>query len=338
MRFMKKSDVNFVIVSQGDAHKKRDNVKYGRGTAVQPISVVAGGPAVEKRVSGDGVFASNHNLWWDNVKNAKFISGQLRVIGNSAYSIPRTFISNGHVYESEARGLHLSELPRNFMALNREQYVESIGNFINDMAQLRPQMFVETRAAVPGIQAEDSNMLDKLLGVFSNVITVRNRNFFHECYEFLRDLPENREFVFSHRDLHSENIFINPETGKVSIIDFELAGYESKFSLMYTYSNIAKADVWAFVNKLPRRVNNDLQFDFNHDKKSVFYFMRWATDKMVGLLNTPRDGGELTQFTAEFAQQCTEMRQVMGRLLKIERMNTSSLGKNLPVLFENHGK
>lgn len=254
---MADAKVNFELVPDMDWDDLHDEGVSGRGTSVF-LRDTLNGPVVEKFAKEYGAFTSDVNKWFDKQRDAAQISNELRAKQNPHYHVPKTFVAGGKVREEFVDGINADEYIGDKASL-----IPGIAHFINDMSELRPVRCV-TNSAVPGILVKDVFELDKILDRVRkfNVVKEQNLQFIHDLYVFLRDMPENNVLVFGHNDLHSGNVLVNPKDGRLSIIDFELAGFQPMSYMLYN-RNTANPALWDWVNKLPRSKNPNLRWNYN---------------------------------------------------------------------------
>lgn len=248
--------VNFELVPDVDWDDEYDGVSGHATTVVRMESV--DGPFVEKFVRDNGPFANNYPRWIAKQIDAAQISNDLRAKKNPHYDVPKTFVAHGKVREEFVDGISADEYPG-----NKVDFVPAIAHFINDMSELRPVQYMPN-PGVPGILLKDVAELDDVLDSVRkfNVVKEENLRFIHDVFVFLRDMPENNIFVFGHNDLHPGNVLVNPKNGRISIIDFELSGYQPMSYMLYNRYT-AKPALWDFVNKLPRTKNPALRWNFD---------------------------------------------------------------------------
>ncbi len=239
----------------------------GHGTSVRRRKSLTA-DYVEKTINPDGSFKESPDTWAANNAKAKKISDQIRAKGNSAYIVPKTFIRRGKVREIAADKILAKDLPREFLFENADWLIPAMGNFINDMSELR-----HTRAREAGkdfingigIGQDGREGLKKILESVPEIVSENAIKTALEAYDYLSGLPENHEMVFAHNDLHGGNVFVDPDKKTVTIIDFELAGYTTKLHAMYGKNLTAWTELWEYINKLPRTTNPGFKWNFDKD-------------------------------------------------------------------------
>ncbi len=258
--------VNFELVPEIDWGDEYEGVS-GRATTVVRMESLDGS-FVEKFVSETGPYAMRWPMWLAKQIDAAQITNDLRAKHNPHYDVPKTFISHGHVREQYVDGINADEYTG-----NKADLIPAIAHFINDMSELRPLRFVRNHG-VNGLQMENIADLDKLLDKVRkyNVVREENLKLIRDVFEFLRDIPENNYFVFGHNDLHPGNVLVNPKTGRMSVIDFELSGYQPMSYMLYTQMQMGPP-VWDYVNKLPRVVNPKLRWNYDARIAELYNFM-----------------------------------------------------------------
>ena len=267
---------DFVIVKQ--PQQGTENVS-GRGSSVR-TRVASDMHFVEKSINPNGIYARNHEKWFDTSVRAKKISDEIRQKNNPAYSVPKTFISHGKVKEEAVDGVMLGQVPKDWLAKNRDWIEMAVAQFINDMSELRHvQQYVAPNESLCFLEHKNVQEFRKFLDSRGkDLVADDDKILMVEIYEFLRDLPENQELVFGHNDLHQKNIMIDMKNKKLYVIDFELAGWRSK--LWGLYCQVGSSKIWDMVNKLPRAKNPNLKWNYNLDVMNLVRFLRWVQAEM----------------------------------------------------------
>ncbi|MBR5153859.1 MAG: aminoglycoside phosphotransferase family protein [Alphaproteobacteria bacterium] len=273
---MSADSIDFVMVKQ---NKSKKEPLFGRGTTVSK-RVASDMLVAEKTVNPNGVYAKNHQKWFDKNVRAKKIADEIRQKNNPAYFVPKTFISHGKVREEFVDAVLLRDVPKDWLAKNRDWIDAAVAEFINDMSELRHvQQYAVPNNSLCFLEVENLAEFQKFLDTRGvDFIAHDDKITLTEIYEFLRDLPDNQEAVFGHNDLHQKNIMIDMKNKRLYIIDFELAGWRPK--IWGLYCQIGSAKIWNKVNKLPRTTNPDLKWNFNHDIYNLVLFMRWFQAEM----------------------------------------------------------
>ncbi len=269
---MTNKNVNFELVP--DVDSGQTDVALGRGTSFvrkESLNGVFG----EKTAREYGPFAMDAAKWFERQKRAAQISNELRALGNPLYDVPKTFISHGHVREQFIDGVRADKY-----AGDKTDFIPAVANFINDMSELRPAYF-RRNYTVPGVLLHSVAELDKELDTIRkfNVVSDENLQLIRDVYEFLRDMPENNMFVFGHNDLHPGNVLIDPETGRLSVIDFELAGYRSMAYTLYVNMR-AGSSFWDYVNNLKRTKNSGLKWNYDARVADLYRFLDRVLSKI----------------------------------------------------------
>ncbi|MCL2439306.1 MAG: aminoglycoside phosphotransferase family protein [Alphaproteobacteria bacterium] len=311
-----------------------EDTMSGLGTSVQRVPTGALFGVVEKVMKPDGAFKDRPEEWRKRILNAKKISDEIRAVGNDAYFVPRTYILFNKVYEQLVPGHKVSDMSWEYFEANRTGLYTAIASFINDMSELRVATSGRPNAKIDGRLVKDAGELDKLTYCFKGIIPVENTMTIKAVYKFLFDLPENRELVFTHGDLHSGNMFVDTGTGKLSVIDLEMAGPQTKFAAMYQSDATAVNDIWDMVDKLPRRKNPGLRWNFDKDKHQTYKYLRRAITDMYEFLGNgnTKDKGE---FVEKIDGYCGEMRRLLGVLKSKE---AGEVRNNMPMIIKGRGK
>lgn len=305
---MATSDKAFSIVSAPE--QTPDAPKAGHGTIAYPRSTLSG-DIVEKRVSPRGTFAGRPEFWLDKAKAAQRFSDAVRALNNPAYYVPKTYISHGKVYEEKAPGVPLSELSRDELRKNQEWIIPAIANFINDMSELHPmkrRRITYPRKKVPGIIVSGENELSQVLLAHSDIVSKSDRNLIIAIYRYLLTLPECSERIWSHNDLHAGNIFIDTKKHRVAFIDFEMTGYNTKLQLMY-HGLLGRGQIREYINnKLERKTNPDLTWNYDDVERQLYRLVWWAAR-------------HLKNYCAEDAEKIPSMCASVRHLIKHKRLN-----------------
>ena len=328
------NNTGFINIITG---KHPDATMSGHGTSVRRRGTSNDMDIVEKTVNPKGCFKNNPEQWFENNKNARIISREIRALDNPAYFVPTTFISHREVYEQFVDGTKLRNVGEKYLENHQHELICAIGNFINDMTELRPVKIKKSNNSVPGVRLKDVNELNGLLDNFSSVLSKSVQKTIKDVYVYLRDLPENNEFVFAHKDLHPNNIIINTKTNLISIIDFEMSGYQSKFAAMYQMGTTSFPELWDYINHLPRTKNPNLQWDFDNKKQELFRFLRWTTAEMKSIM-LKRENFDIYEFVQKFEMNC----KVIRLTLENNKNGTHTKNKHLqimtPVLLKHYEK
>lgn len=277
---MDKPVTNFEIIKSDS----KEDVFSGHGTSVRVFKSLTG-DVVEKNVSNVGMFAKSPDVWLKNQTKSKKISDRLREKNNPAYNVPKTFVAHGKVREDFVYGQLLRNVPKDLLQENKSWTYRAISEFINDMSELEPVQHTKILTQSVG------NLPVKNLGDFLYLLDSRGKNvlkeevkrFLGDCFVFLRNLPENQIFVFGHNDLHPDNIIVDMANKKLSIIDFEMAGYRTQFSAMY--NQFRSPEIWRMVNALPRTKNSNLKWHYDSKISELYVYLRWV----VAEVNNERD-------------------------------------------------
>ena len=198
---------DFIIV---ESNKGADVTMSGHGTTVRRVKTL-NGDIVEKNINPEGAFQDDSDRWMQLNVNAKQIADEMRAKNNSAYVVPRTFISHGKVRESLAAGVTLRNAIKDnpqWLSQNHDWIVPAIAAFINDMSELRPVKYLDKNPSLGGVRIRNVSELRRALNYRGpDVVSPEHQKLIEEIYNFLCDCPENKEMVFGHNDLHPDNIF-----------------------------------------------------------------------------------------------------------------------------------
>ncbi len=239
-----------------------ENLPSGYATAVWWRGT-SNGDIVVKKPNPRGVFANLVVKWRGKMQHAKQIADEIRAKKNPAYDVPKTFISHDKVYENFAAGKLLRDMSKEEIDENRDWLINAVAEFINDMSELYPVKYDNENPALGDIPIKNIDELSVLLNSHGeDFLSEKDKKLILDVFAYLRDLPENKTFVFGHNDLHGGNIVVDLENKRVSIIDFDMAGYKSLFYTMYTFFDGVK-EMWARVDKLPRVKNPNLRWGYD---------------------------------------------------------------------------
>ncbi len=318
--------VNFELIPDAQLDDEFDGVS-GRGTTVFRHEGLDG-PFVEKFVKDTGPFVMRYPMWLEKQVDAAQIVNELRGKANPNYNVPKTFISNGRVREQFVDGVYADEA-----AMSKADLIPAVAHFINDMSELRPVYRVKNEK-VPGIFVNNVSELDGVLDKVRkfNVVSEENLNFIHEVFVFLRDMPENNIFVFGHNDLHPGNMLVNPDTGQLSVIDFELAGYQPMSYMLYN-RNTAKPALWDFVNKLPRVKNPGLYWRFDACVDEMYSVINRVLFKIEAAMVYDSDIARHT--LTDINMICNPIVRKRFAKLKLNYLN-SETNKKMPLVPMSH--
>ncbi len=212
--------------------------------------------------------------WSIKIRRAKRCSDNVRkTFNNDKYFIPKTFISNGDVYEQFVPGIMAKDFNfRDMCSKEKKLYAFSMANFINDMSDMAAIKTHENDERYQILQGAVANFIySDLLDDFSDYILPENKNFLIELYDFLANCPENKTKILMHNDLNYANVFIDEKNKKVGIIDFEYIEYVSQIHLMYSDFAPSKT-FWDTVDSLPRKTNSEFKWEFDMDKKRLYRY------------------------------------------------------------------
>ncbi|MBD5388905.1 aminoglycoside phosphotransferase family protein [bacterium] len=335
------ADTTTTFVRMGDMSVPESS-KSGHGTSVQRRPTLSGRDMVEKTINPNGTDRDHPDRWWANQERAHDISDQVRAIGNPAYDVPKTFVAHGKVREEFAPGTVLREIDPAIMEQHRPELIRAVGNLINDMSEMHPTQLRNPDSHLFPMWGNGSvdvsrHLTKKLDGVVSDA----DIQTIVAAHAFLDNLPEAQEMVFSHNDLHPGNIIMDPETGRVSIIDFELAGYRPKLAIMY-HPTLSLGDLWNYVNHLPRTTNPDLTWNFDKNKAEVFRLLATIARDVMRFSPITTSATDTKKFADATARHCQSLRFYIGAIRAQEMMDAiTEKPRTLPAVMHTddaHGK
>ncbi len=236
----------------------------GHGTDVRRRETLTG-PIAVKTHKTTGEHIDTPDVWKTKIKHARDVADRIRALNNPAYDVPKTHISHGKVYETFAIGTKMRDLSREYIEQNKDWIYPAIAHFMNDMSELAPL----ARSKNNDVNWVNIKKLNELLQKLGDNLSQDDRDFIQKVHKYLRKLPENELMVFAHNDLHFDNIIIDTENKRVSIIDFEMAGMAPKVSVMYGKNPIGEY-VQKYAQNLPRFKNPTFQWDYD-PKIAIMY-------------------------------------------------------------------
>ena len=272
-RVMKYTGDSFVVL-ESDAQRATRNSRSGWSAIATKKPTLSGFDIMDKVVRPDGDAADNPDGWYDRQKYAARITDMLRAKNNPAYVVPRAFVSHGHVRDEFIDGKSIGELSSKYRRKINKELTVPIGQLVNDMSELFP-----VRKSNPTTFIDlPVKSVDELNAMMNGCNISRDRQkVIREIFEYLRDLPENREMVFTHGDLNNSNILFK-ENKPLGIIDFDRAGFHSMADVMYR--EFPSADIWKYVNGLQRTTNPDLRWNYNQDIFELYRFLQYSIAEM----------------------------------------------------------
>ena len=155
---------------------------------------------------------------------------EIRSIKNPAYNVPEMIHINDdelQVLEERAPGFHLTrDLYRGLARRQRFEIANGIASFLVDMNELKP---VKDLVSPPHKISKDIKFAK-----FENFVENKMEKFFYKNeIKYMIKLKQGIESfeyqtreAWSHGDLNSGNVLYDPETSKLSFIDFAEAGYK----------------------------------------------------------------------------------------------------------------
>lgn len=337
---METKTTDFIHLGNGDKPQK---ILSGVNSIVTRHPTLSGFDMVEKHMNQDSTMRDSPEKWAKSIIYARQISDEIRAIDNPAYDVPKTFISNGKVREQAAQGVMMRELRYETLCEHWDKILPSMAHFINDMSELRP---VRSRRisekTTRDICIRDSKDLVKMLTKkVSDILPPENIKMIVNAYALMDNLPENQEMVFAHNDLHQGNIMVDPVTGRLSIIDFELAGYQSKFAIMYAKKTTAVPELWEYINKLPRSKNPNLTWEFDTNKSNMFRLVQQITLSIINF--SPKTAGEedRNKLIEEARHVCRQLDFYIGAInvsQKEKSNNIMTRSLPVPIAHWNHSR
>ncbi len=278
-----------------------NNDMFGHGTIVRRH-----GDMVEKMYRANPEFMESADVWMYKMQTARDITDKLQ--NKPAYFVPKTRIENGRVFEDFVSGTKLSDLSDEYIAQNAYWIIPAVANLLNDLSELEPTEHYENMSEyrdMTSVQFLDVDEVTNILSRRRDVIGDDNIEFIKSIYRYLLSLPENHELVFSHNDLSGGNVFIDTENKRVSFIDFEVAGMDTKLHIMYHSHFLGKIPgVWDYINnKLKRTRNKSLVWNYNADVARLYNFVWGVTFDIL-----ENNDGDIKQIPA----RCDDVRKFIS--------------------------
>lgn len=281
-----------------------ENLPSGYATTARRRKT-SNGDIVEKNPNPRGVFANLVVKWRKKMSHAKQIADEIRAKKNPAYDVPKTFISHDKVYENFASGKLLRNMSKEEINKNSDWLINAVAEFINDMSELYPVKYQDDNPCVGTVGVKNIDELSVLLNSHGeDFLSKKDKKLILDVFAYLRDLPENKTFVFGHNDLHGGNIVVDLENKRVSIIDFDMAGYKSLlYTMCASYGDVY--DLWNTVAKLSRVKNPNLRWGYDVNVFELNKFLRWVVVEM-------RTDKDLDRLKTKINKQCEYVRKIFA--------------------------
>lgn len=321
---------SFVITNKPNAND--NNVAlHGAAAMVRKMPTLSGFDVMDKAVLPGGVMAGRPRKWYNRQRSGAQIADMLREKNNPAYVVPHTFVSHGHVRDTFIPGIAAADLPSQYIIENKHKLITSIGQFVNDMSELRPIKYSRPKTFAD-LRVKSVDELNEMMDEF--LLPTRYQDVIRDVFEYLRDLPENRELIFAHGDINGANVLVDASTGGVGIIDFEYAGFWSKTYIMYR--DLPYPKLWEYINKLPRATNPNLCWNYDPDIGVLFKFMRYVVGEMQQMKNQ-YDFSNMDKFRAVIGALIKTLGKKFMRVKRFHELDTRKRPAPL-VPIMNNGK
>lgn len=307
-----------MIQKRTDTPNMPDQTFDGSITTVRRRPTGSGWDMAERMVNPNGKMSNDPQKWIKRTKYAKTVSDALRARGNRAYNVPRTFSLFNRFRDQWVPGVPLRKLyGTDYLVQNETIILNAMAEMINDMSELYPTYVADQPMPIPQWFKNRRVLKDTLIEA-SDVIPTTDAKTIQDVYDTLMNLPENRQMIFHHCDMHPDNILVDPKTNTVSFIDFERAGYISKFYATYFFGPASSPQLWDIVNKLPRAKNPLLIWSYNDNIKKLIDLLSDATWELINYspLGMPDDLRD--EFVKKIQDIANKMRFIMGKL-RIEK-------------------
>lgn len=166
--------------------------------------------------------------WLIKQHNTKATIDAIYNIGNPAYNVPRMHFINDdefQVLEERAPGAPLTrDLYRSLSRRQQYEIIHSLASFLVDMNESHP-------IQKPQSYKISSELKFSRLGTFidtkmSHWFTINEIRQMSRIYNEIGEFEYTTRPAWSHCDLNPGNVYYDPQTSKLSFIDFAEAGYQ----------------------------------------------------------------------------------------------------------------
>lgn len=294
---------SFQIVD--DKKLQSDEILSGSTTVVRRQKTLSGDIIVKTRKKTNAK-TNTPEQWLEKQKNAKKIADEIRAKNNSAYVVPRTFVSHNHVREQLVTGQRWRAVFRTMSPEDQKWAFKAVAEFVNDMSELRPIKYQKNTNTVPRLPVKNVDELIKILDSWDEkYVSKEDKKLIVDIYKYLTAIPENKLMVFGHNDLHGDNVIIDIDNRQIAIIDFELSGYKSVYDAMYG-GMLDSECFWQYVNMLPRTKNPKLSWDFVREHRNLHKFLSWGCYEIIVL------GKSIESMSDTIKKQCQRIRPIFA--------------------------
>lgn len=202
---------------------KIKNLIHGRETYIADFGP---GFVMKRPLPTFGVDA--REKWLEKQYRTKAVIDEIWAVGNPRYNIPRMHFIKDDEYqllEERAPGFPLTaELYRGLSRREKYEITDGIAAFLVDMNELRPIKETEIHKIADDIKFKrlDNFVENKMSSWFTKNEVRQMARLRDEIGKF----EYETRLAWSHCDLNSGNVLYDPETRKLSFIDFAEANYQ----------------------------------------------------------------------------------------------------------------
>ncbi|MBQ0013524.1 MAG: aminoglycoside phosphotransferase family protein [Proteobacteria bacterium] len=201
---------------------KIKNLNHGRET----YAVYYGDRYVLKRPLPNMGYEAK-SKWLEKQHKTQAAINMIRDVQNPVYNVPEMVFINDEefqILEERAMGYPLTcDLYRRLSRRQQYEIINSIGAFLVDMNELQPiQNTISHKIASELKFQRLNNFIDNKMSKFFNINDVRQ---IAKIRDKIGTFEYNTFPAWSHCDLNTGNVLYDPETSKISFIDFAEANY-----------------------------------------------------------------------------------------------------------------
>ncbi|MBR4892278.1 MAG: phosphotransferase [Alphaproteobacteria bacterium] len=165
--------------------------------------------------------------WLRKQHRTKLAIDEIYNIGNPRYNIPRMlYIKNDEfqLLEERAPGMHLTaDLFRTLSQRQKYEIIDGIAAFLVDMNELKPIQNINNHKISTELKFD--RLCNFIYNKMDNWFTSEEIQYMEQmCYN-IENFTYDTRYAWSHCDLNSGNVLYDPQTSKLSFIDFAEADY-----------------------------------------------------------------------------------------------------------------
>jgi len=199
--------------------------------------------------------------WLKKQAGAKNIIDELKLLNNKpVYFVPAIKHMDSteyYILEDRAQGKPLTEeFIKTLSKEDLEIIYTSFANFLNDINQLKPILTQYEFHKIRNQNLTITDLLQQLKSLHFNL----DFDYIKQLNELYKKLSSNdTSVVFAHKDINEHNLFYDPKTKTLSILDLAEAGYQDINYQFYTdCSKLTWLDIQKLINiyiKLQKNTN-----------------------------------------------------------------------------------